>query len=560
MKIFIKDSFRFNTIIAYLLIIIMSSSFVFLFLYLEENTRKINLLNKNVVVLDNNVYKLDNSLMNILKSSNSGKLYENSENDTTIELFNNLNNSIEINKQIYRTINVEKIKYLSLEIKSNLEKFIIKSKKVVNNVIELGNAEKGLIGEFYFKQKMCYNKIDLYAKNIIKEKFKNIVELGSAFINYHSIKNSDVFIKELDELINYLKFKTKVNYGDKQIIDILSEYKYIFQSIYNISVETGIVGKSGIVGDAQEIIFTMEGALNELSPEIEKYITAKVSFNRSVIVIGLIIITILGIILITIYLRSLSVKFKQLEKLAKSINEGSLEKSKKEIKGQAGVIIKSLNAHINNLLQYNSFINSLSEDNFKDDTSFITENDELGKSIEKLQTKLAEQKEKEILTQKEREQYNKQLSTLSDFGDVLRLHSKDIDKLSYEVIFKLVKYLNCVLGGIYLVNNETNQIELKAAYSFNQKKIAEKSISMGEGIIGVCAAEKITIHHKNLPEDYVKIVSGFGTALPKVLIAVPIVLAEKVYGVIELASFNEFSKNDIKFVETLCENIASTLS
>ena len=64
----------------------------------------------------------------------------------------------------------------------------------------------------------------------------------------------------------------------------------------------------------------------------------------------------------------------------------------------------------------------------------------------------------------------------------------------------------------------------------------------------------------DVPEEYIEIESGTGSANPRSVLIVPLKIEENVLGVIELASFNTFEEYEIGMVERIAESIASSLA
>ncbi len=138
----------------------------------------------------------------------------------------------------------------------------------------------------------------------------------------------------------------------------------------------------------------------------------------------------------------------------------------------------------------------------------------------------------------------------------------DLDKLSNELISFVVKYMRANQGGLFLTNTDDSNdifLELTAAYAFERRKFITKRVEIGQGLLGQTFLEKRCIYLKEIPKNYVSITSGLGTANPTALLIVPLKINEDILGVIELASFHEFSDFEIRFMETIGENIASTL-
>ena len=146
------------------------------------------------------------------------------------------------------------------------------------------------------------------------------------------------------------------------------------------------------------------------------------------------------------------------------------------------------------------------------------------------------------------------------FSDILTKYNNDFDKLVDVLIERLVKYLKGLQGGFFLLETNDEVLFLASVYAYDRKKYEVRRIEKGDGIVGQVWQEGKTAHVQNIPKTHTVIQSGLGEASPKSLLVVPLLDGDVLYGVIELASFNEFKSYEIEFVEKICENIATTLA
>lgn len=193
---------------------------------------------------------------------------------------------------------------------------------------------------------------------------------------------------------------------------------------------------------------------------------------------------------------------------------------------------------------------------------FVDENDKLGKSLINLRDNLKTNKQIEIKRRQEDDQRTWVAEGLAKFSEILRKNNDNINELSFSIINNLVKYLQANQGGFFILHEEGGRkyFEMTACYAYDRKKFTDKRIEWGDGLIGTSALEKKTVHMRNVPENYVHITSGLGKATPKSLIIVPLIINDEIHGTIELASFKEFERFEIEFVEKVAESIASTIS
>jgi len=151
---------------------------------------------------------------------------------------------------------------------------------------------------------------------------------------------------------------------------------------------------------------------------------------------------------------------------------------------------------------------------------------------------------------------------LSMFGELIRKHQDNFESLSDNFISNVVKYLKAKVGGLFILEEEDEGkqfLELKACYAYERKKYISKRVEIGEGLIGQTFLEGQTIHLKEIPNDYLLITSGLGGTNPKSLVVIPLRTSERIEGVLEIASFNEFKPHEIEFLEKLGEQLASSV-
>jgi PAS domain S-box-containing protein len=153
---------------------------------------------------------------------------------------------------------------------------------------------------------------------------------------------------------------------------------------------------------------------------------------------------------------------------------------------------------------------------------------------------------------------------LAQIGEILRSTTTNSTELFDNIIRFIVKYTKSNQGGLFIINDEDDKskpyLELIACYAFERKKYLTKRVETGEGLIGQCFLEGERIYLLDVPQEYISITSGLGGSRPKALLIVPMKLNGKIYGVIELASFNAFAEYEIELIEKLAETIASTIS
>ncbi len=112
-------------------------------------------------------------------------------------------------------------------------------------------------------------------------------------------------------------------------------------------------------------------------------------------------------------------------------------------------------------------------------------------------------------------------------------------------------------GAIYMANSQ--KLELKYGYAISFDNGLSTEYEFGEGLIGRVAAEKKMLYIDKLPENYLTIFSGLGAASPSHLVMAPIINANKIEGVLEVAMFHSLNTSTLEQLKKIAEVLAGVM-
>jgi len=134
----------------------------------------------------------------------------------------------------------------------------------------------------------------------------------------------------------------------------------------------------------------------------------------------------------------------------------------------------------------------------------------------------------------------------------------DLAKYTEKILSNIAKEFDIVQGLFFVKENKSDIFKIVGKYAYFGEE-QPKSFKLGETLSGQVAKNKTTLNLKEIPEDYVTILSGLGSSSPNNLLIIPIVLKEETVGVIELASFKKFGKVIIELFESMSDKVGKEL-
>jgi two-component system sensor histidine kinase/response regulator len=121
------------------------------------------------------------------------------------------------------------------------------------------------------------------------------------------------------------------------------------------------------------------------------------------------------------------------------------------------------------------------------------------------------------------------LQTASDFTDLARRFFSRIAPLA-----------EVGRGVFYIYEEEQRRLRLLGSYAHRERKSLDQYFSLGQGLVGQCAMERMPIIITQPPADYIRIESALGEGTPRAIAVLPVLKGERLLGVVEIATLATF--------------------
>jgi methyl-accepting chemotaxis protein len=345
----------------------------------------------------------------------------------------------------------------------------------------------------------------------------------------------------------------------KEIMESLQTFEDYEDPIIKFMASESI--EREVIPRTDSVIAHLNEILVEKQNESEKYeaevLESSNSLRNTSIILGVVFV-ILGLIGAFWLASSITRPVNYIKDIIVKLGKGILPEDNERNFGndEIGEMAVAVGQLVDGLKDTSYFAENIGNGKYDSDYEPLSEEDVLGNALINMRGNLRKVAEED-------KKRNWSTEGLAMFGDILRKNNDNISLLSDDIISNLVKYTKSNQGGIFVINKEEEDdpfLELTACYAWDKKKYLDQKIYEGEGLTGQAWLEGETIYMTDVPQDYVMITSGLGEANPNSILIVPLKVNDEIYGIIELASFNEFAEHESEFVEKIAENIASTIS
>lgn len=250
-------------------------------------------------------------------------------------------------------------------------------------------------------------------------------------------------------------------------------------------------------------------------------------------------------------------ELQKINHFAATLKAGNLPQNLKIYHKELAQTATQLNQVKQSLQNLKNFAENINQPEAEKSLKFFTEAGDLDRALQNMQQGLLKQAH-------ETENRAWANEGIALFSDIINQNAHNLETLAHALVVNLSQYLKVNQAGLFVVmegeQTQADYLEMKAAYAYNRKKYLEKRIEIGQGLVGQAWQEGEPMYLKTIPKEYVSITSGLGEATPKVLLIIPLKANQEIYGMIELASFQEIADYKIRFLENIAESIGQAIA
>jgi CheY-like chemotaxis protein/signal transduction histidine kinase/HAMP domain-containing protein len=138
---------------------------------------------------------------------------------------------------------------------------------------------------------------------------------------------------------------------------------------------------------------------------------------------------------------------------------------------------------------------------------------------------------------------------------------RDLATVGRLLLSELAPLVNAQQGVIYRMESDAKpRMILLSTFADNSDDGHKRQLTVGEGLIGQCAAEKRRMLIIDVPASATPVRSGLFQAVPRNIVVLPVLFEDQVKAVIELATLGDFTASQLAFLEQLTSSIGIVLN
>ncbi len=152
-------------------------------------------------------------------------------------------------------------------------------------------------------------------------------------------------------------------------------------------------------------------------------------------------------------------------------------------------------------------------------------------------------------------------TNLAKFTGMLQ-GQRELNTVGQMLLSELAALVNAHQGTVYHLAEIDGDLELKLLSSYADTGNSEinRTIDLGQGLIGQCAVEKKRLLLNNVPPDFINITSSLGQARHVSIVVLPVLFEGQTKAVIELATIQNFTPGSLAFLDLLTQSIGAVFN
>lgn len=147
-------------------------------------------------------------------------------------------------------------------------------------------------------------------------------------------------------------------------------------------------------------------------------------------------------------------------------------------------------------------------------------------------------------------------------SEILR-EKGELRAFAQRIINHLVRHLGMQQGALFVTRlDEQREVYLTflAGYAYPKAQVEDLRIYAGEGMLGQSMIDRTLGVHDHLPENYIRVSSGLGDAVPHQLVLMPLVHDDELMGAIEIGSFKAVEPHHLEFIQSVSKSVAAEIA